>query len=295
MIHLSSNPDEVGKSSSRHYVPRVWPSLTALVIVLPATAFFQGILFAIAALSGPNPDGGIEAILAFMLSEFGTWATVVTAQLTFAAIALFGARWSLTPFAARLGLRRPQLAPVDYVLLPIATLFVMRVGVLGANAMFGGPNAAQLGFAQRYASASPGWQVGLLLTMSLLPGICEELFARGFVQQRLLKRWSPTVAITVSSLAFAALHLDPVHVVSTIPIAFWLGYMAWRTNSTWPSILCHIVNNAVAMAVIPLDLGANPTAQLLAWPFFAASGFVFLASAFRLSQTKVRRRRVAAA
>ena len=89
--------------------------------------------------------------------------------------------------------------------------------------------------------------VGLIVIVAVLPGFVEELLFRGYLQSRLLRRWPPVLAVGVSSLVFSAAHLDPLHVLGVIPLGLWLGIIAWRAESVWPAILCHAVNNAVAV------------------------------------------------
>ena len=45
--------------------------------------------------------------------------------------------------------------------------------------------------------------------IALVPGFCEEVFFRGYMQRRLLQAWSPWSAILVTSLLFGVLHLNP--------------------------------------------------------------------------------------
>jgi membrane protease YdiL (CAAX protease family) len=94
-------------------------------------------------------------------------------------------------------------------------------------------------------------QGGFVVVLSLLvigvPGIVEELLFRGYLQSRLLRRWPPVAAIALSTLLFAAAHMDPLHVVGVMPLGIWLGVVAWRTGSVWPAVLCHASNNAVAL------------------------------------------------
>jgi membrane protease YdiL (CAAX protease family) len=97
------------------------------------------------------------------------------------------------------------------------------------------------------AHANGGFLIVLLLLVGVLPGFVEELLFRGYMQSRLLRRWPPVVAITASTLVFAAAHMDPLHVVGVLPLGIWLGMVAWRADSVWPAMLCHGINNAIAV------------------------------------------------
>src|SRR5262249_6394423 len=90
--------------------------------------------------------------------------------------------------------------------------------------------------------------VGLL--MSALPGLCEETLFRGYTQRGLLRRWPPVVAIGVTSIFFALAHFDVQHYLTVLPLGAWLGFVAWKTESVWPTVLAHFVNNGAAFIVL---------------------------------------------
>jgi membrane protease YdiL (CAAX protease family) len=119
------------------------------------------------------------------------------------------------------------------------------------------PLAVGLGFAQMLAwyvppdpmvekllaNITPSQAIPFVVFIAIVPGVVEELLFRGYVQGRLLERWSPWVAITVTSLLFAIVHVQPHHVVAVFPIGLWLGVVAWKSGSVIPSILCHAFIN----------------------------------------------------
>jgi CAAX protease family protein len=93
----------------------------------------------------------------------------------------------------------------------------------------------------------------------------EELFFRGYIQRRLLQRWSPAVAILTTATLFALIHGNLPQMAVTFPMGIWLGVLAWRTGSVWPSMLCHAFWNAmVHLAGIGYHLeGLSPTLALV--------------------------------
>ena len=54
-------------------------------------------------------------------------------------------------------------------------------------------------------------------------------------------------AFIVSSLAFAAAHFEPAHVVLVLPLGLLFGWLRRRTDSLLPSLVAHIVNNGFAL------------------------------------------------
>jgi membrane protease YdiL (CAAX protease family) len=93
----------------------------------------------------------------------------------------------------------------------------------------------------------------LLVLVAVVPGVVEEIMFRGYLQTRLAERWSPVWAIAVSAVIFSAAHMDPLHGIGVLPLGLWLGAVAWRTASVWPAVLCHTVNNAVAVIGLKLQ------------------------------------------
>ena len=80
----------------------------------------------------------------------------------------------------------------------------------------------------------------LSIILSILPALVEEALFRGYLQRRLLQRWSPAVAIGVSTLLFALLHFDSVHhMFGVVPLGVITGLLAYRTNSIKPGMLVH--------------------------------------------------------
>jgi membrane protease YdiL (CAAX protease family) len=97
-------------------------------------------------------------------------------------------------------------------------------------------------------SREPGLFLMSLFIMGLLAPVVEELMVRGMLFGWLAGRWGGGVAAGVSSLVFAAAHLEPAHVVLVLPLGLLFGWLRWRTGSLLPSMASHIVNNSFAVA-----------------------------------------------
>ncbi|KAF0097495.1 MAG: abortive infection protein [Rhodospirillaceae bacterium] len=87
-----------------------------------------------------------------------------------------------------------------------------------------------------------------LAVLGLLAPIAEELVFRGLLYGWLAGRWSNLVAFVLSSLAFAAAHTEPLHILMVLPLGFWFGWLRWRTGSLVPTIVAHIINNTIAVS-----------------------------------------------
>lgn len=87
-----------------------------------------------------------------------------------------------------------------------------------------------------------------LLLLSLLAPVVEELVFRGLLYGWIAGRWGGTAGLVVSSLAFAAAHWEPAHIILVLPLGFLFGWLRRRTDSLLPSLFSHIVNNGFALA-----------------------------------------------
>jgi len=154
--------------------------------------------------------------------------------------------------AAELGVRRDGLGRL------VAT------GVAGGLALFALSGAVQLllqkvgirqtqleGFAW-IRSLSPSSFLLILVAASVVAPVAEELFFRGFVFQSYARRYGPRVAALLSSLLFAALHLNLQALVPIFVMGLFLAWLYWRTHSLLPGIVAHGFNNAVAFTVLYL-------------------------------------------
>ena len=109
-----------------------------------------------------------------------------------------------------------------------------------------------------------GFMIPLSLMIGLTPAICEELLFRGYVQTRLTRTAGAAWGILISSLLFAAFHMDFVHSVAVFPLGLYLGYIAWRSGSLFPAMLAHFVNNVTS--VIAVILAPQGETDALALP-----------------------------
>jgi hypothetical protein len=155
-------------------------------------------------------------------------------------------RLSRTPFADYLALRWTSWTNL---LIGVVALFVLVMGwdllsrVLGREVEPG-----FMGEVLKSAQADGALWL-LVLAFCVAAPITEEFFARGF----LYRGWSETVlrpagAIFLSSLVWTLLHLqyDWFFLGEVFSIGLLFGYMRYRSNSTWLTIVLHGLNNLAA-------------------------------------------------
>ena len=85
------------------------------------------------------------------------------------------------------------------------------------------------------------------VSLGLLAPLAEELVMRGAVLRSLLSRLQrPWVAIAISALLFALIHLNPIQMPHAFLIGLLLGWLYWRTGSIVPGVAFHWMNNTAA-------------------------------------------------
>ena len=101
----------------------------------------------------------------------------------------------------------------------------------------------------------PAMFAASLAVMAGLAPLVEELIFRGLLYGWLAGRWGTVAAWIGSSLAFAAAHVEPAHVILVLPLGLFFGWLRRRTDSLWPSLVAHMVNNGLAVvAAAYLDM-----------------------------------------
>ncbi len=74
----------------------------------------------------------------------------------------------------------------------------------------------------------------------------EEVLFRGFIFHTLTRYMKPWLAIAISSAIFAAFHLKAGVFFPLMFLGAVLTTLTWRTQSIWPAIVFHIINNSLA-------------------------------------------------
>lgn len=180
----------------------------------------------------------------------GARAMVVAASVVgLGLVPLLGApAVGLTP--RDLGLVRPH---------PLALLGAALIGVTWwyVNLRLTAPVAALLPTTSELPALRTRWveQVPLaitLLTVGLVPAVCEELACRGLLVAALRRHLPPALVVLGSALVFAALHLSLVRAVPTLLLGALLAMVRLRTGELWSVMVVHLGNNVVALLAMAL-------------------------------------------
>jgi membrane protease YdiL (CAAX protease family) len=68
----------------------------------------------------------------------------------------------------------------------------------------------------------------------------------------LVPKLGVTAGIAAMSLSFALAHGHPYAAIAVLPMGIWLGVVAWLSGSVTLTIVCHLLNNVVALATAAL-------------------------------------------
>jgi membrane protease YdiL (CAAX protease family) len=144
----------------------------------------------------------------------------------------------------------------SYIGIGIVSAFVLYLVFLVGNAA-----ASKLfSFAQRQISdiydlraQSNSIIVGIFLFFFIGPG--EEIFWRGFIQQKLVHRQRPLKGFLTAALIYGAVHLWTFNFILFITALicglFW-GFIYMRYRSVWPGIISHALWDVSIFILLPV-------------------------------------------
>jgi membrane protease YdiL (CAAX protease family) len=212
---------------------------------------------------------GLGAVAVIRSEEPGSVAAIATGAIgfeTFLGILAFaGAALSSRGFRTRLGLRRGRLAALQLVWLVLGTLGA-SFALDGLVDLSGLRENSALGEFERLVAGIRGPTLFVaVLGFAIAPGIGEELLCRGLIQRGLVQRLGTLPGIALASALFGALHVDPVHAVFAGGLGVYLGLVCHLAGSVGSAIVCHTLNNLVALVASALfpDLGSGGLAGVV--------------------------------
>jgi membrane protease YdiL (CAAX protease family) len=239
--------------------PRIWKFWgTALWGLFIFAAMFAGQI-AVVAWFVLRREGPIDLAAAIHVVGGGlTISLSVIMGLPAVLAALWiGIRVSRTPFADYLALRWPSWTNL---LIGVVALFVLVMGWDLVSRAAGREVAPGFMGEVLKSARADGALWLLVIAFTVAAPITEEFFARGF----LYRGWSesflgPVGAIILSSVVWTALHLqyDWFFLGEVFSIGLLLGYLRYRSNSTWLTVIVHGLNNLAA--VVQTILLAGPS------------------------------------
>ena len=89
----------------------------------------------------------------------------------------------------------------------------------------------------------------VILVVSVVPAICEEVLFRGFIQRSFEFKIKPVWAAFITAIFFGMFHLYPLELIPLIALGFFLGYAAYKSKSIFVPMSLHFFNNFVAIII----------------------------------------------
>lgn len=145
-------------------------------------------------------------------------------------------------------LRRPPAMAWVVVLLGAPSGLVVTQGVYWLSSLvLPVPERMLEEFQEAFeASDIPTWQ--LLVLVSVLPGICEEIFFRGTILHGLRRRLHPVALCLVVGIIFGMFHVSLFRIFPTGFLGIVLAAVTLMTGSIFPAMLWHAAHNFLAFA-----------------------------------------------
>ena len=126
--------------------------------------------------------------------------------------------------------------------------------------------------------------VAVFFGLAVVTPVAEEFLFRGFVQRIFMRNMSAWLAITLSSILFAAAHFD----LSALPAAALLGatygYLFYLTGNLFCPILGHLIFNLVSLLRLNAISEAELETPALGYPSPLLIGVSLIVVAFALSR-----------
>ena len=175
-------------------------------------------------------------------ADASPWPIVaVSAVDALIVLAAAGLRWrklrflfTIHPIAGR---RWLEISGVALVFIAVMTIYFGLLESLGVP------------FSQATETlASAGWPLWTMLVLiSLMPAVFEELAFRGVIQSSLERIFNARDAWLIQAALFSVLHLSPIIFPSHFVMGLCFGLMRMRSRSLYPSMLLHAAWNALVV------------------------------------------------
>jgi membrane protease YdiL (CAAX protease family) len=249
-----------GNDSLNYYQPWIQKSRVWTVFVAIAVAFIAGAVVGnsvpvmIVLLENGGKFENVQALTEAILNGILHQPTILLSagagtQAMLLVTVLSAAILSPVPLVRRLRLNPSTLSPLGYILAPIGAL---AISVLFSNLanLFGIHESGTLKLiGDAFKKMTRTEFAFAILIIGIAPAFAEEFLFRGYAQTRLVQRWGRWPAIWITAALFGIMHMDPLQSPFTFAFGIYLGYLAERSGSIRPTMLCHAVNNSLMVVL----------------------------------------------
>lgn len=184
-----------------------------------------------------------------------SWGLIATELFLIALPAILFLRARKVPLKEGLRLNRISL-PVALVSLLLGA-FTYLFSVLIELAMANLTGLPSVDLSQSAMPQSTLQYALYFVAIAISAPICEEILFRGAIQTSYEQRKSTWFAVAVPALMFAFYHFRLSGLPGLLPVAFLIGYVAWRSRSIFSTMLVHFGMNGFAATITILALSGS--------------------------------------
>jgi membrane protease YdiL (CAAX protease family) len=225
--------------------------LMILINILIISSIQSGFLV----LTGWQFDPGSGAITA-PGSIIGPWLGTISGELIILLVTLFFAVYLCKNKLKALNFRWPSLKHTLIAIGGVSIAYGASIvgGIL--QSFLTGPDPNEASYNLLFQTSNAFELIIWVLLMMCVVGPCEEIFARGFVQQGFQnscksKKISIFIGITIASLLFALVHLDFYRIIPLFLVGLILGLIYYYTdNNAMASAITHGLYNALIIILL---------------------------------------------
>ena len=87
----------------------------------------------------------------------------------------------------------------------------------------------------------------VLFVIAAAPTVCEEMLFRGLIFHSMKARYRVSTAMVCTAVIFGIYHMSLVKLPATSLLGFILCYAVWMTDSIYPAMMMHFINNALSV------------------------------------------------
>lgn len=244
-----SRGDNSGRNSSN--IPNIkWNSLDGLISVIVLVAILVGIYFGTSKLISVL---NVKRLLNLNISSIDslTFSIFYGIQvlLMLGSVWFFAIYWRRSRFRD-LGFCYYSIPKtIWYTFLSLILIFIVSfVYVLILQKVFG-IDAPPSKVDELVTSGNVSGNIIIIVTAIVAP-FCEEVYFRGFLYPAFRKNFGVVLGIFLSSVLFAAAHLDLYSFFPIMVIGWILAYIYEKTKSIFPVIFLHSIYNLILVLIL---------------------------------------------
>lgn len=102
------------------------------------------------------------------------------------------------------------------------------------------------------ANSTAQW-VEIISGAVIIAAFSEEFLFRGFLQKSLENKGDVTRAVLLTSITWALIHQNPYWAIQIFIVGIIIGFVAWRANSIYPSMIVHGIYNLIGVLIVNTD------------------------------------------